>query len=245
MKPRFSLLSLLAISVMLAACDNGKKPAANATPTAEEHESPASATSAAAASTPESNAALLDPSQFTEKAPDTYRAKFDTTKGAFVIEVTRKWSPNGADRFYNLVKSGFYNDVAFFRVVPNFMVQFGMHGDPAVNKAWQEATIHDDQVLQSNQKGYVTFAKTSMPNSRTSQVFINFRDNSFLDNQGFSPFGKVVEGMDVVNSIYSGYGDAPPRGRGPQQGLIGSRGNEYLKSGFPDMDWVKTATIEE
>ncbi len=157
--------------------------------------------------------------------------KFDTSKGAFVVEVNRAWSPNGADRFYNLVKNGFYDDTRFFRVIPGFMVQFGINGDPAVSAPWRDARIPDDKVTQSNKRGYITFA-TSGPNSRTSQVFINFGDNAGLDGQGFSPFGRVTSGMNVVDALHAGYGEGAPSGRGPNQGKIQTEGNAYLTREF-------------
>jgi peptidyl-prolyl cis-trans isomerase A (cyclophilin A) len=181
---------------------------------------------------------LLNPTQLTEKAPDTYKAKFDTSKGVFVIEVHRDWAPIGADRFYNLVKNGYYDEVRFFRVVPDFMVQFGINGSPGIQTIWGDAVIKDDPSKQSNARGYVTFAKTSAPNSRSTQVFINFKDNSFLDSQGFAPFGRVVTGMDVVSKITSEYGERP------NQGLMQQRGNAYLSSEFPKLDFVRKATIE-
>ena len=143
-----------------------------------------------------------------------FKANFDTSKGTFVIEVHRDWAPIGADRFYNLVKNGFYDDVRFFRVIPGFMAQFGIHGTPAVAKLWRPRAIKDDPVKQSNKRGYVTFA-TAGPNTRTTQLFINFGDNAALDKQGFAPFGQVVTGMDVVDKIYNGYGEGAPRGAGP------------------------------
>lgn len=188
---------------------------------------------------------LLDPSKATETAPDQYKVKFETTAGDFVIEVERKLSPNGADRFYNLVKVGFFDDVAFFRAIEGFMVQFGLHGQPEVNKVWRGAQIDDDPVTGSNKRGTVTFAKQNRPNTRTTQVFINFSDNANLDDMGFSPFGKVVEGMDVVDEIHTGYGEGAPRGRGPSQGRIQGEGNAYLKKDFPELDYVKTASIME
>lgn len=189
---------------------------------------------------------LLDPASFTEQAPETFKAKFETSKGEFVIEVTRAWSPNGADRFYNLVKSGFYDECRFFRIVPNFVVQWGMNGDPAVTKAWRTATIQDDPVKQSNKPGYITFAKTGAPNSRTTQLFINLRNNANLDGMGFAPFGVVAEGdMEVVNALYSGYGEGAPRGRGPGQGEIAEKGNAYLKAEFDKLDYIKKASIVE
>jgi cyclophilin family peptidyl-prolyl cis-trans isomerase len=188
------------------------------------------------------SAALKTPAGLKEKAPETYKVDFDTSKGKFVLEVTRAWSPNGADRFYNLVKNGFYNDTRFFRVISGFMVQFGIHGDPAVSAAWRMARIPDDPVKESNKRGYITFA-TAGPNTRTTQVFINFGDNGPLDGQGFSPFGRVISGMDVVDKLYSGYGEGAPRGRGPDQGQLQAQGNAYLTKDFPQMDYVKTATI--
>lgn len=186
--------------------------------------------------------ALMDPAKANEQAPDTFVVKFATSAGDFQIEVTREWSPQGADRFYNLVKNGFYNDVRFFRVVPNFVVQFGLNGDPAVSKIWSQARIDDDPVKSSNTKGAITFAMAG-PNTRTTQVFINLRDNKRLDGMGFSPFGKVTEGMEVVEKLYGGYGDGPPSGRGPNQGKITAQGNAYLKESFPELDYIKTATI--
>jgi peptidyl-prolyl cis-trans isomerase A (cyclophilin A) len=190
------------------------------------------------------NPRLADPAALHEKAPETYRARFTTSKGDFVIEVTRTWAPNGADRFYNLVANGFYDDCRFFRVVYGFMAQFGIHGDPALNSVWREATIPDDPVQQSNKRGYVTFA-TAGPNTRTTQVFINFADkNTTLDGQGFAPFGKVVEGMEVVNQLFSGYGEAAPKGHGPDQNRIQKEGNTYLTKSFPKLDSIKKASIE-
>jgi peptidyl-prolyl cis-trans isomerase A (cyclophilin A) len=167
---------------------------------------------------------------------------FETTKGPFVIEVNRAWAPKGADRFYNLVKAGFFDEITFFRVIPNFMVQFGIHGEPSVSAIWRNAEIEDDPVKESNTRGMVTFA-TAGPNTRTTQVFINFKDNSPLDRQGFAPFGKVVEGMEVVDSIYSGYGEGAPRGMGPDQGRAQMEGNRYFRGTFPKLDHVKTARI--
>ena len=166
---------------------------------------------------------LSDPASLNEKAPAVYQAKFDTSKGAFVIEVHRDWAPNGADRFYNLVKNGFYNDVRFFRVLDGFMAQFGINGNPNLSAVWRNANIKDDPVKQSNTRGTITFA-TAGPNTRTTQVFINFGDNAGLDGQGFSPFGKVVSGMDVVDSLYGGYGEGAPNGAGPDQGRVQSSG---------------------
>ena len=180
---------------------------------------------------------LLDPSKFTAKAPATFKAKLTTTKGDIVIEVHRDWAPNGADRFYNLVKSGFYDDVRIFRVVNGFMAQVGLSGDPAVTAKWSSSNIPDDPVKESNKRGYVTFAQTSNPNSRSTQIFINYADNSRLDPQRFAPFGQVVTGMDVADSLYKGYGEQP------NQGAIQSQGNAYLDSRFPKLDAIQHAEI--
>jgi peptidyl-prolyl cis-trans isomerase A (cyclophilin A) len=188
------------------------------------------------------NAALKNPAGLKEKAPETYNVDFDTSKGKVTIEVTRAWAPNGADRFYNLVKNGFYNDARFFRVISGFMVQFGIHGDPAVSAPWRMARIPDDPVKESNKRGYITFA-TAGPNTRTTQVFINFRDNAGLDGQGFAPFGRVISGMDVIDKLYAQYGEGAPSGRGPNQAQIQSEGNAYLTKSFPQLDYIKTATI--
>src|SRR3989475_1029675 len=183
-----------------------------------------------------SKAKLRTPAQLTEQAPEKFKAKFDTSKGAFVVEVHRAWAPLGADRFYNLVKNGFFDNTRFFRVVPNFMVQFGLNGDPTVQSVWRAANLKDDPGKESNKKGYVTFA-TAGPNTRTTQVFINFKDNGFLDSQGFAPFGQVVSGMDVVEKITSQYGESPNQGR------IQAEGNAYLTKEFPKLDFIKKATI--
>ena len=187
---------------------------------------------------------LLDPDKLNATAPDQFDINFETSKGVFVISVTRDWAPLGADRFYNLVKNGFYDDVRFFRIVPNFVVQFGMNGDPEVSEVWQKATIKDDAVKESNKAGSITFAMSG-PNSRTSQVFINLRDNPRLDGMGFSPFGVVTEGMEIVQKLYSGYGDGAPQGRGPNNLQIVLQGNEYLVANFPKLDKIVKATIGE
>ncbi|OGS12363.1 MAG: peptidylprolyl isomerase [Elusimicrobia bacterium RIFOXYA2_FULL_58_8] len=187
--------------------------------------------------------AFKNPSKLTETAPATFKAKFTTTKGDFTLEVTRDWAPQGADRFYNLVKNGFFKDVAFFRVIAGFMVQFGIHGEPAVSAAWRPASIKDDPVKQSNAKGYISYAMAG-PNTRTTQFFINYGNNARLDGMGFSPFGKVIEGMAVVDSIYSGYGEGAPGGMGPDQGLVQAQGNKYLKAEFPKLDYILSASVE-
>src|SRR5216684_7416304 len=186
---------------------------------------------------------LMNPASLRAKAPDVFKAEFTTTKGKFVVEVHRDWAPLGADRFYNLVKNGFFDDARFFRVIAEFMVQFGINGNPAVQAPLREATFKDDPVKQSNKKGYVTFAKSGLPNSRSTQVFINFQDNDNLDSQGFAPFGRIVDGMNVVQKLNSDYGDGAPSGRGPDQARIQMEGNAYLTKDFPKLDYIKTATI--
>jgi peptidyl-prolyl cis-trans isomerase A (cyclophilin A) len=187
--------------------------------------------------------ALLNPAALKEQAPPVYRVDFDTSKGPFVIEVHRDWAPNGADRFYNLVKNGFYDNARFFRVIEGFMVQFGVNGDPKVSAVWKEARIKDDPARISNKRSFVTFA-TAGPNTRTTQVFISYGDNSNLDSQGFTPFGQVISGMKVLDSMYSGYGEGAPRGLGPDQSKLQAEGNAYLASKFGNLDYIKKATIE-
>ncbi len=187
------------------------------------------------------SAGMLDPTQAKETAPETYTVKFETTKGDMLIDVTRAWAPNGADRFYNLVKVGFYDDVAVFRVIGGFMAQLGISNDPKVNTVWRTAKIQDDPVKESNKPGYLTFAMAG-PNTRTTQIFFNFVDNSRLDSMGFAPFGKLRD-LDTLNKLYAGYGEGAPRGRGPHQGLLQSKGGPYLKDKFPMLDYVTKATI--
>jgi cyclophilin family peptidyl-prolyl cis-trans isomerase len=189
------------------------------------------------------SAKLKNPALLHEKAPATFKAQFDTSQGPFVIEVTRDWAPIGADRFYNLVKNGFFDEIRFFRVIPGFMAQFGINGNPAVQSAWRSQNITDDPVKQSNKRGFVTFAKTGAPHSRSTQVFINFQDNTNLDSQGFAPFGRVATGMNVVDKLYAEYGEGGPRGRGPDQGRIQEEGNVYLTKDFPKLDFIRKATI--
>ena len=188
--------------------------------------------------------ALMDPEKLNATAPDQYDVSFETSKGVFVISVTRDWAPSGADRFYNLVQNGFYVDVRFFRVVPDFVVQFGMSGDPKISDIWQQARIKDDPVKETNKAGTITFA-TSGPDSRTTQVFINLRDNTRLDGMGFSPFGTVTEGIDIVTKLYSGYGDGGQGKSGPSQQRIALEGNAYLDAGFSELDKIIKATISE
>jgi peptidyl-prolyl cis-trans isomerase A (cyclophilin A) len=178
-----------------------------------------------------------------EPAPDSYRVNFETSKGNFVVEVNKAWAPEGAERFYLLVRRGFYDDTRFFRVLRNFVVQFGISGDPAVSSRWRTATIPDDAVKESNRRGTITFA-TSGPNTRTTQVFINLADNVRLDGMGFAPFGRVVSGMDVVDRLYDAYGEGTPRGNGPDQQLIESQGNAYLEGSFPRLDHIRSARVQ-
>ena len=188
---------------------------------------------AAAAQAP----SLKNPASLNEKAPATYKVKLDTSAGPVVIEVHRDWAPLGADRFYNLVKNGFYDDVRFFRVIPGFMAQGGMSGDPALQKIWGRNNINDDPVKQSNKRGFVTFAKTAAPNSRSTQIFINYADNSNLDPQGFAPFGQVISGMEAVDK-FEAYKNVP------DQGMITAEGNAYLQRDYPKLTVIKKATIE-
>ncbi|MGB0678436.1 MAG: peptidylprolyl isomerase [Polyangiales bacterium] len=185
--------------------------------------------------------ALLDPSQATDKAPDTYTVKLDTTAGEVLIDVTRSWSPKGADRFYNLVKLGYYDGSHIFRVISGFMAQMGLSPHPKVNAVWSEANIGDDPVTQSNTRAMVSFA-TRGPNTRTTQFFINFGNNAGLDGQGFSPFGKVRD-MKTVDAFYADYGEGAPAGNGPSQGRIHRDGGAYLDKDFPKLDKIKKATI--
>lgn len=198
--------------------------------------------------TPKGGSALMDPKspEMNKQAPDLFKAKFTTSQGDFTVEVHRAWSPHGADRFYNLVHNGFYDECRFFRVLTDFMAQFGINGDPKIAAQWRPATIPDDPVVQGNKRGFVSFAKTGQPNSRTTQVFINFKDNSSLDGMGFAAFGKVDEsGMKVVDKLYAAYGEGAPKGGGPEQGRIQNDGNAYLKQSFAKLDYVKKAVIVE
>lgn len=187
--------------------------------------------------------ALLDPSLATDTAPDEFQVRFETTKGDFVVQVHRDWAPRGADRFYNLVKIGYFQDVAFFRTVKGFVTQFGLHGDPQIGAQWSNARFPDDPVKASNRRGTITFA-TAGRNTRSVQFFINYSDrNAQLDSSGFSPFGEVISGMEVVDSLYADYGDGPPNGTGPDQGQIQFKGNTYLKENYPNLDYIKKAVL--
>jgi peptidyl-prolyl cis-trans isomerase A (cyclophilin A) len=217
-------------------------PAPTAPPAETKPAAPEAAPAPTAASAPAPKPGnLLKPTTLQEKAPDKYEVKFTTTRGDFTVQVTRAWSPLGADRFYNLVKAHFYDDGAFFRVVPGFVVQFGISAKPAVSAAWKHTEFADDPVTQTNKRGALSFA-TAGPNTRTTQIFINLKDNPRLDGMGFSPFA-VVEGngMNVVEMMYEGYGDAA----GPNQDQIEKQGTPYLKKGWPKLDYIVSATIVE
>lgn len=227
-------LSALALLSSSSACRKNATPPSHAV-------TPAAASAVAPSKV--NRTALLNPASLTEQAPATYRARFKTTRGDFVIEVQRDWAPLGADRFYNLVKAGYYIDTRFFRVIKGFMAQWGIHADPQISSAWREMRITDDPVKQSNKPGFISFA-TGGPNTRTTQVFINYADNSNLDQMGFSPFGRVTSGMDVVENLFGDYGEGAPRGRGPFQGRLQSEGEAYLAKEFPSLDRVLDTTIE-
>jgi peptidyl-prolyl cis-trans isomerase A (cyclophilin A) len=207
-------------------------------------------TTAQSAAKPATDAAkkpsLLEPGSpsMNQVAPPVFKVKFQTSKGDFVMTVHRDWAPKGADRFFNLVKAGYYNDLRFFRVIEGFMVQFGISGDPKLNETWRAAKIQDDPVKQKNVRGFVSYAMAG-PNTRTTQLFINFADNSRLDGMGFSPFAEVTSGMDVVDAIYSGYGEGAPRGSGPDQGRLQEEGNAYLDKDFPKLDKIIKASITD
>jgi peptidyl-prolyl cis-trans isomerase A (cyclophilin A) len=210
--------------VLLVACGGEKK-------------APATDTTVAPPPTPAATAPATTTPAATPQAPDSFRVVFETSKGKVVAQVRRKWAPNGVDRFYELLKLNYFNDARFFRVVPGFIVQFGMHADPKVNAQWMEKVIPDDSVTHSNKRGTLVFASRMIPNTRSTQFFINLGDNASLDSRGFAPFAEVVEGMDVVDKINPQYGESP------DQGMIANKGNDYLKQFFPKLDYIKTATI--
>jgi peptidyl-prolyl cis-trans isomerase A (cyclophilin A) len=247
-------VTVLAMGTLFFGCKAKEQTAeAPEQPKVEATAAPKAETPAAAAAQPEATAsapapaprsgydrALLRAALLKEKAPDTFQVKFTTTRGDFVVTVHRAWAPFGADRFYNLVKHRFYNNASFFRVVPSFIVQFGISAYPPVAAAWEKANIQDEPVTQSNKRGYLTYAKTSLPNTRSTQIFINLSDNAGLDRQGFSPFGYVdAPGMKVVDMLYDQYGDSA----GPEQDQISKLGKPYLDKGWPKLDSIKTATL--
>ena len=249
--------AMLAAGIILAGCSKSEPPAestatqppkteapaqpATPPPAQPKSESPTTSTTAPESTKPARSYAkeLLAPAKLKEKAPETYKVKFDTTRGEFAVTVTRAWAPLGADRFYNLVKHHFYDNAAFFRVVPQFVVQFGINANPAVSAAWKHTEIKDDPVMQSNKRGAIVFA-TAGPNTRTTQVFINLKDNSRLDGMGFAPFGTVDgNGMNVVEMMYEGYGDSA----GPDQDQLEKQGDPYLLKGWPKLDHIKSAAL--
>ena len=187
---------------------------------------------------------LLRPAQFTETAPPTFRVRFETSVGEFVLELHRDWAPLGVDRFYNLAKNGFFDDSRVYRVMDGFMAQFGIHADPYVTQAWKKQFIVDDPVVGTNSRGRVTFAKGGL-HTRTTELFINYRDNPALDEDGFSPIGEVIEGMEVVDAFYAAYGDGPPRGSGPYAAMAEARGNEYLDADFGELTQIIRVTLDE
>jgi peptidyl-prolyl cis-trans isomerase A (cyclophilin A) len=192
------------------------------------------------------NAALLDPAAVAVTAPAEFRVEVETTSGTFEMTVHRDWAPIGADRFYSLVTAGYYDGAAFYRVIRDpkpFMAQVGFSPDPEVNAAWRTAQIQDDPVVKSNTRGMVSFAKSNAPNSRTTQFFVNYGNNAYLDGYGFAPFAEVVSGMDVVDGLYAGYGEGAPRGRGPSQARIASEGKAYLEAEFPKLDVIVSARV--
>jgi len=186
---------------------------------------------------PASAPAMLD------HAPDVYRVKFETGKGDFLLQVNKDWAPLGAERFFQLAQTGFYDGARFFRVLPGFMAQFGIAADPKVQALWRVSPLLDDPVKQSNSRGRISFAMSGS-GSRTTQVFINLVDNARLDGSGFAPFGEVVSGIEVVERLYTGYGEGYPKGNGPRQDLIQTQGNAYLEKDFPRLDFIKKASIQ-
>jgi len=232
----------LKIAAIAYACSIISIPTVAQTPTPAPAKKPAALAKAPSAAAKPFDAALLQPATLNAKAPAEYEVKFVTTAGDFTIKVTRAWAPNGADRFYNLVRHHFYDGAAFFRVLPGFMAQFGISAYPEVSKVWETANIKDDPIVQSNHRGFVSFA-TAGPNTRTTQVFINYGNNEALDKSGFSAFAVVSDGMEVVDKLYNGYGEGAPDGHGPNQGLITSRGRAYLEKSFPKLDSIRSATL--
>jgi len=242
-----ALLILCISGAVLAQTPPPAKKAPATGTTAPATSTPKAATPAKATPAPAPSAALLNPTSLKAKAPDLFRVKFATTHGDFVVEVHRDWSPLGADRFYNLVKAGFFRDNAFYRYSPGFIVQFGVHANPAVTAAWSKAQIKDDPVKESNKKATLTFAMGG-PNTRSTDFFINLKDNPSLDHMpgtAFAPIGTVTEGMDIVEGLYSGYGEMKEMNNpgGVSQSELMSRGKPYLDKSFPKLDSIKSATV--
>lgn len=253
MKRAIWLVPVAGLGTLIFGCKGDEKTAEAPPPAATKAEAPApaattppaqpEATASAPAEAPRAgyDHALLRPALLKDKAPETYQVKFVTTRGDFTVTVHREWAPIGADRFYNLVKHHFYDNASFFRVVPGFVVQFGISANPPVSAAWENANIKDEPVVGSNKRGYLTYAKTSMPNTRSTQIFINLKDNARLDGQGFSPFGVIdAQGMKVVEMMYDQYGDSTPDNF---QDLITKQGKPYLDKNWPKLDSIKTATL--
>jgi peptidyl-prolyl cis-trans isomerase A (cyclophilin A) len=242
MRTRFLLPTAVAFAIAVTSLSASAQQTGGAKPTTQKPAGTKPATAKPTTAKPATakpappNPALRTPSKLTAVAPATYKVNFDTTAGSFVVEVHRAWAPKGADRFYNLVRNGYYDDTRFFRVIPNFMVQFGINGNPTIQKVWRDANFPDDPVTQTNKRGAITFA-TAGPNTRTSQVFINFRNNAALDRDGFAPFGEVISGMEVVDKINAEYREQPDQGR------IQAEGNRYLMKAFPKLDVIKKATV--
>jgi peptidyl-prolyl cis-trans isomerase A (cyclophilin A) len=242
---------LLAMAAMAAMAACGSGPTTPLTPVETTGPAPSSSAAPSVASSHPAPTATavhhaaseLDPALATARAPEVFSAKFTTTRGEFVIEVHRSWAPVGADRFYNLVRMGFFDDTRFFRAIEGFMVQFGIPGDPKVAAKWRDANLQDDPVQQSNLRGFVTFAQAGSPNSRSTQVFIAYNNHPRLDASGFAPFGKVLKGMDVLDSLYKGYGEGAPEGKGPSQDRIQNEGNAYLDAEFPKLDRILAAEV--
>lgn len=197
-----------------------------------------------ATSPEEVNPALLLPALAREEAPEEFSARFETTAGSFVVKCRRADAPVGADRFYNLVKIGFFDDAAFFRAIKNFIIQFGVHADPDINELWSEMTLRDESAKLSNERGTISFAQSG-PRTRTTQLFINLQDNAVLDESGFVPVARVVEGMESVDSIYTGYGEMYPKGQGPRHQLLNLQGNAYLELHFPELDYINEVSLLE
>jgi peptidyl-prolyl cis-trans isomerase A (cyclophilin A) len=239
---KFAILiavGLFSAAVPASAQTGNSAPAKPKSSTAQKSTATKTATSSTAKSY---DRALLHPALLKDKAPETYQVKFESSKGDFTVSVTREWAPLGADRFYNLAKHHFFDNESFFRVLTGFIAQFGISAYPALNPVWEKATIKDDPVTQSNKKYFLTFA-TAGPNTRTTQLFINLADNPRLDGMGFAPFGQVTEGMNVVDTLYAGYGEGAPGGSGPDQDEIQKQGKPYLDKNFPKLDYIKTTTL--
>jgi peptidyl-prolyl cis-trans isomerase A (cyclophilin A) len=231
-----------------ASAQTGNAPPANPKSSTPQKTAPAKtgassiAKSGASSATKSYDRALLHPALLKDKAPETYQVKFETSKGDFVVSVTRAWAPLGADRFYTLAKHHFFDNGSFFRVLTGFVAQFGISAYHPVSAVWEKATIKDDPVTQSNKKYFLTFA-TAGPNTRTTQLFINLADNPRLDGMGFAAFGQVTDGMNVIDTLYAGYGEGAPGGSGPNQDQIQKEGKAYLDKNFPKLDFIKTTAL--